>query len=80
VEKWIKFAARREGVSPSLWMSNLLSYAMMVESMTKGEISGIVHEFLHLREYLNKQLDFNPFNRFQKNHPEGWKTEEVKAQ
>ncbi len=72
IEKWIKYSAKKEGVAPSLWISNLLTYGMMVDGMTKGEISAIVHELLHLRQFINKQLDLNPWNRFSKNHPEGW--------
>jgi len=72
IQKWIKYRAKIEGVSPSLWISNLLSYNAMIDLMTKGEISAIVHEFLHLREFINKQLDFNPWKRFEKNHPETW--------
>ncbi len=71
IEKWIKYRARVEGVSPSFWISNLLSYNAMIDLMTKGEISAIIHEFLNLREFINKQLDFNPFRRAEKNHPEG---------
>ena len=70
IEKWIKYRAKIEGVSPSLWISNLLSYNAMIDLMTKGEISAIIHDFLHLRDFINKEFDFNPFNRFQKNHPE----------
>ncbi len=71
IEKWIKYRAKIEGVSPSLWISNLLSYNAMLDLMTKGEISAIIHDFLHLRDFINREFDFNPFNRFQKNHPEG---------
>lgn len=73
VEKWIKYSAKKEDVSPSLWISNLLSYSMMIDGMTKGEISALMHEFLHLRDFIGKTFDFNPWTRFQKNHPEGWK-------
>ena len=71
IEKWVKYRSKIEGVSPSHWLATLLTYNAMVDLMTKGEISAITHEFLNLREFINKQLDFNPFNRFQKHHPEG---------
>lgn len=72
IEKWIKSRAQMEGVSPSLWISNLLSYSMMIDGMTQGEITALMHDFLHLRELIGKEFDFNPWTRFKKNHPEGW--------
>jgi hypothetical protein len=71
-DKWIKASAKAEGVSPSLWIATLLTYSGMTDSMTKGEISAIVHDLLNISQLINKEFDFNPFNRFKKNHPEGW--------
>jgi len=72
IEKWIKYRAKKEGVSPSLWISNLLSYSMMIDGMTKGEVSAIISDLLHIRDFINKEFDFNPWSRFKKDHPEGW--------
>jgi hypothetical protein len=69
-DKWIKASAKAEGVSPSLWIATLLTYSAMTDTMTKGEISAIVHDLLNVSQLINKKFDFNPFNRFQKNHPE----------
>lgn len=70
-DKWIKASAKAEGVSPSLWLATLLTYSAMTDTMTKGEISAIVHDLLNVRQLINKEFDFNPFNRLQKNHPQG---------
>jgi hypothetical protein len=70
-DKWIKARAKAEGVSPSLWIATLLTYSAMTDTMTKGEISAIVHDLLNVSQLINKEFEFNPFNRLQKNHPEG---------
>ncbi|SRR6266571_4854832 len=78
VEKWVKYRARVEGITPSHWLSDLLTYSMMTDSMTKGEVSNIVHDLLHIRDIVahGGQFNFNPWTRFQKNHPEGWSEKE----
>jgi len=66
VEKWIKARAKREGVSPSLWVSDILVYSMMTDAMTAGELSNIVHDMMRIRELAqgNQQFDLNPWHRY----------------
>ena len=41
IEKWIKYRAKKEGVSPSLWISNLLSYSMMIDPSARFSPSAV---------------------------------------
>src|SRR3989442_14745085 len=66
VEKWVKARAKGEGVSPSLWIYDVLVYSMMTDAMTAGELSNIVHDMLRIRELAqgNQQFDLNPWHRY----------------
>src|SRR5438876_10876174 len=65
VEDWIKARAKKEGVTTSLWLANLLSYSMMTDAVTKGELSNIIHEIFHISDLdkVKKKFNMNPWSR-----------------
>ncbi len=66
VENWIRARAQREDVAPSHWISSVLAYSMMIDALTQGQFTNVIHDFLNMLQLAkeNKQFDPNPWRRF----------------